>query len=110
MQYEQEFQAQSFFALTSIQLKICGENYCLYYTINNVIFYRSISICLVGYIMTKYKKEDIISLKKIKFKISLGNYFIIYLFMIEMTFFKVSITQCFLRMSFNISFFYYQLL
>ena len=92
--------AQLFFALTSVQLKICRENYPLYYTTNNVIFYRSISICLVGYIMTKYKNERIIPLNEIKYKgwfftRSLGNYFIIYLFMVEMTYFRVSTAQCF---------------
>jgi uncharacterized membrane protein len=66
--------AQLFFALTSVQLKICREDYPLYYTTNNVIFYRSISICLIGYIMLKYKKERIIPLKEIKYK---GWFFLI---------------------------------
>ena len=92
--------AQFFMGISNIQLKTYRTFFPEYYSTQSLTFWRSFSICIVGYIMVKRKKERITPLNEVKNKFwfylrSGGNYFIIVLWILELGYFRVSTCQSF---------------
>ena len=92
--------AQFFMGISNIQHKTYRTFFPEHYSTQSLTFWRSFSICIVGYIMIKKKKERITPLNEVKNKIwfylrSCGNYFIIVLWILELGYFRVSTCQSF---------------
>ena len=90
--------AQFFMGISNIQLKTYRTFFPEYYSTQSLTFWRSFSICIVGYIMVKRKKERITPLNEVKNKFwfylrNFGNYIFIVLWIIELTYFRVGTCQ-----------------
>ena len=90
---------QIVWALISIQLKSYSKFFPLAYSRNSVVFWRSVPIAVLGYIIAVKKNQKIIKITEIQNKFwfyarELGNYFVLSLFIYLMTFFRVSTCQC----------------
>ena len=91
--------AQFFWAMSNIQLKTYRIFFPNNFSTQSVTFWRSISILLIAYFSILKKGQKITKLSEIKYKFwfyvrSLGNYFFIVLWIIELTYFRVSTAQC----------------
>jgi drug/metabolite transporter (DMT)-like permease len=91
--------SQFFWAMSNIQLKTYRIFYPENFSTQSVTFWRSISILLIAYLSILKKGRTITKISEIKFKFwfftrSLGNYFFIVLWIIELTYFRVSTAQC----------------
>jgi len=92
--------AQFFWGISNIQLKTYRTFFPDNFSTQSLTFWRSFSICIVGYIMIKKKNERITPLNEVKNKFwfylrSCGNYFIIVLWILELGYFRVSTCQSF---------------
>jgi len=92
--------SQFFLGISNIQLKTYRTFFPEDYSTQSLTFWRSFSICIIGYIMIKRKNERITPLNEIKNKSwfylrSGGNYFIIVLWILELSYFRVSTCQSF---------------
>ena len=91
--------AQFVWAINSIQLKTYKKWFPEAYSNNSIVFWRSLPIWVLGYFFCKYKNIPITPHSKIKhlywfFFRSFGNYMTIYLWVIAITYFRVSTCQC----------------
>ena len=91
--------SQFFWAMSNIQLKTYRIFYPENFSTQSVTFWRSISILLIAYLSILKKGQKITKISEIRFKFwfftrSLGNYFFIVLWIIELTYFRVSTAQC----------------
>lgn len=91
--------SQFLWALNSIQLKTYRLWFPNSYSNNSLVFWRSLPIFVLGYFICKYKQIKITPHSKIKhiywfFFRSFGNYMTIYLWVIVITYFRVSTCQC----------------
>ena len=92
--------SQFFWGISNIQLKTYRIFFPENFSIQSLAFWRSFSICLIGYFTIKYKKARITPLNEVKNKFwfylrSFGNYFVIVLWIIELAYFRVSTCQSF---------------
>ena len=92
--------SQFFWGISNIQLKTYRTFFPEHFSTQSLTFWRSFSICIVGYIMIKRKNERITPLNEVKNKFwfylrSCGNYFIIVLWILELAYFRVSTCQSF---------------
>ena len=92
--------AQFFWGISNIQLKTYRGYFPDAFSPQSLTFWRSFSICIVGYFMIKRKNGTITPVSEIKNKFwfflrSGGNYFIIVLWIYELTYFRVSTCQSF---------------
>ena len=92
--------SQFFWGISNIQLKTYRTFFPDDFSTQSLTFWRSFSICIIGYFMISYKKERITPLNEVKNKFwfylrSCGNYFIIVLWIIELSYFRVSTCQSF---------------
>lgn len=92
---------QFLWAIVGIQLKTYQIFFQEYFSINSIIFWRSIMIAFLGYLMCIKKKQKIIKIKKIKYKKwffmrEFGNYFVLIIFIYLLSTFRVSTVQCIL--------------
>ena len=92
--------SQFFWAVSNIQLKTYRTFFPQDFSTQSLTFWRSLSICLIGYIMIKRKNERITPLNEIQNKFwfylrSAGNYCIIVLWIMELQYFRVSTCQSF---------------
>ena len=90
---------QVVWALISIQLKTYSRFFPSAYSRNSVVFWRSVPIAVLGYIIAVKKNQKIIKITEIQDKFwfysrELGNYFVLSTFIYMMTFFRVSTCQC----------------
>ena len=90
--------AMFIWALNAIQMKTFQPNFPEVFSNNSLVFWRSLSICVLGYIFCKYKNIRIQPIKEIKHKFwffmrSLGNYFSLFLWINTLSYFRVSTTQ-----------------
>ncbi len=96
--------SQFFWAMSNIQLKTYKIFFPEHFSIQNLIFWRSLSILVIGYIMVKKKNIEITPLSQVKSKFwfylrNIGNYVFIILWILELTYFRVSTCQCFANCS-----------
>ena len=87
--------SQFFWGISNIQLKTYRTFFPDDFSTQSLTFWRSFSICIIGYFMISYKKARITPLNEVKNKFwfylrSCGNYFIIVLWIIELSYFRVS--------------------
>ena len=92
--------SQFFWATSNIQLKTYRSFFPQNFSTQSLTFWRSFSICLIGYVMIKRKNERITPLNEIQNKFwfylrSAGNYCIIVLWIMELQYFRVSTCQSF---------------
>ena len=92
--------AQFFWGISNIQLKTYRTFFPDTFSTQSLTFWRSFSICIIGYCMIYYKKARITRLNEVKNKFwfylrSGGNYFIIVLWIVELSYFRVSTCQSF---------------
>lgn len=92
--------SQFFLGMSNIQLKTYRTFFPDNFSTQSLTFWRSFSICIIGYFMISYKKERITPLNEIKNKFwfymrNCGNYFVIVLWIIELSYFRVSTCQSF---------------
>ena len=92
--------SQFFWAISNIQLKTYRGFFPDSFSTQSLTFWRSSSICIIGYIMVSRKNVRITPLNKIQNKFwfylrSGGNYFLIVLWIVELTYFRVSTCQSF---------------
>ena len=85
-------------ALNAIQMKTFQPNFPEVFSNNSLVFWRSLSICVLGYCFCKYKNIRIKPVKEIKHKFwffmrSLGNYFSLFFWINTLSYFRVSTTQ-----------------
>ena len=90
--------AQFIWALNAIQLKTYQPNFPEAFSNNSLVFWRSLPIWILGYIICKYKNIKIKPEKEIKHKFwfymrSAGNYLGIYLWIKVLSYFRVSTSQ-----------------
>ena len=92
--------SQFFWGISNIQLKTYRSLFPDAFSTQSLAFWRSFSIFVIGYFMISYKNARITRLNEIKNKFwfylrSCGNYFIIVLWIIELSYFRVSTCQSF---------------
>ena len=90
--------SQFFLGMSNIQLKTYRTYFPDIYSTQSLTFWRSFSICILGYFMILYKKVRLTPLNEIQNKFwfymrSCGNYFVIILWIIELSYFRVSTCQ-----------------
>lgn len=91
--------AQFVWAINSIQLKTYKSWFPKAFSYSSLAFWRSVPIWFLGYAICKYKKIEIKPVSQVKYKFwfwlrSAGNYFGIVLWVLMMTYFRVSTCQC----------------
>ena len=96
--------SQFFWGMSNIQLKTYRKFFPNHFSTQSLTFWRSFSICIIGYIMVYKKNLKITPLNEIKYKFwfylrNLGNYIFIVLWIIELTYFRVSTCQSFANCS-----------
>ena len=92
--------SQFFWGVSNIQLKTYRIFFPDSFSTQSLTFWRSFSICIIGYFMISYKNLRITRLNEVQNKFwfylrSCGNYFIIVLWIIELSYFRVSTCQSF---------------
>ena len=92
--------SQFFWGISNIQLKTYRGFFPDAFSTQSLTFWRSFSICVIGYVMVSWKKARITRLNEIQNKFwfylrSCGNYFIIVLWIVELSYFRVSTCQSF---------------
>jgi len=83
--------SQFFWGISNIQLKTYRGFFPDVFSTQSLTFWRSFSICIIGYIMVYKKNLKITPLNEIKYKFwfylrNLGNYIFIVLWIIELTY------------------------
>lgn len=86
-------------AVNSIQLKTYQKFYPTIYSDNSLVFFRSITICLCGLYFIKTYNIELTRISSIKhkfwfFSCTAGNYLSIYIWVIFLSYFRVSTCQC----------------
>ena len=92
--------SQFFWGISNIQLKTYRSFFPDAFSTQSLAFWRSFSICVIGYCMILYKNIRITRLNEVQNKFwfylrSCGNYFIIVLWIVELAYFRVSTCQSF---------------
>ena len=90
---------QFFWAMSNIQLKTYRTFFAENFSTQSVTFWRSLSILLIAYFSIIKKRQTITKISEVKFKFwfflrNIGNYVFIVLWIIELTYFRVSTAQC----------------
>lgn len=91
--------AQFIWAINSIQLKTYQKFFPECYSDNSLVFLRSVTICLCGYLFTKKEGVEITPVSTIKHKFwffasTAGNYLSIYFWVVFLSYFRVSTCTC----------------
>ena len=90
---------QFLWAINSIQLKTYKQYFPIQFSLNSLVFWRSIPIWFIGYIVIKKKNLQIPSISGIKYKFwfhmrNVGNYVGVLFWILLLNYFRVSTGQC----------------
>ena len=90
---------QFLWAINSIQLKTYKQYFPKQFSLNSLVFWRSIPIWFIGYIVIKKKNLQIPSISGIKYKFwfhmrNVGNYVGVLFWILLLNYFRVSTGQC----------------
>ncbi len=91
--------AHFFLAINQLQLKTYAKWFKPVYTMNNLLFYRSVGSAGISYIFIKKKNQKIPDIRKVNNKIwfyirEAGSYIILLFYLESTTYFRVSTCQC----------------